>query len=631
MTYDLAVASLTYSLVSPDTVLNLGDQFSFSYRIFNGGTEPATGSAAAVAILSSDLAFSPDDVILFTYTYTYTTFPSFFGHNVTVLLPSGFAPGRYNLIFQIDSQNQIAESNEINNSRFVADIVVNRADLTTNTSAALFAEHGKLAFMARLAAAAYHLTDGETEVDGINHANPDIEPHFAAISADLTLLDSRDLPGLARTDLQGIDFPVSGLRNGIYTNQNAAALLARSADAVFLAFRGTNDNNGEMGVPFSPSPETPDGDHWVGKDDHFALFAPMLAALVSYMQNYGLTRLYVTGHSLGASMVQAYMDANAAITVLADTFASPGYGVGFGTDARVNNLWIDGDPITTAAFWTANVGDQNKIFHDLRDQITELDLRKINFLGFEVQQSNREKLGLLHSVTYYAAFTEALQTAGIGEAELSGRALHGIDYDRVYVNASVNGLGNVIVVGGLADSITASTSDDIVLGMVGNDTLHGSGGRDHIVGGANSDSLYGGIHADYLYGGTGADQLFGGEGRDVLTGGANADRFVFLHSDYYGTPGLPAAPHSLSDTILDFQTGVDRIDLGNIDTSLVAGDQRFVFRDQRGFTGTAAELRFAFSLDGNTLVRGDIDGNGSIDFTITLIGLVTLQASDFIL
>ncbi len=69
-------------------------------------------------------------------------------------------------------------------------------------------------------------------------------------------------------------------------------------------------------------------------------------------------------------------------------------------------------------------------------------------------------------------------------------------------------------------------------------------------GGAGHDLLVGGAGLDALIGGDGDDTLEGGRGLDVLTGGAGADRFVLNYGD---------GP----DLITDFQSGVDKIVLGD--------------------------------------------------------------------
>jgi Ca2+-binding RTX toxin-like protein len=71
-----------------------------------------------------------------------------------------------------------------------------------------------------------------------------------------------------------------------------------------------------------------------------------------------------------------------------------------------------------------------------------------------------------------------------------------------------------------------------------------------LTGGAGSDLLSGGGGADRLFGGAGADILYDGTGSDTLYGGAGADVFVL-------------SPDGAVDTIMDYEPGVDRIDLSN--------------------------------------------------------------------
>jgi Ca2+-binding RTX toxin-like protein len=81
-------------------------------------------------------------------------------------------------------------------------------------------------------------------------------------------------------------------------------------------------------------------------------------------------------------------------------------------------------------------------------------------------------------------------------------------------------------------------------------------------GGAGNDTLIGGRANDTLLGGDGNDNLVGGEGNDVMWGGAGADTFRFgstvtgqRGTDVYFTP--PG-----SDTIKDFQVGLDKLSVG---------------------------------------------------------------------
>jgi Ca2+-binding RTX toxin-like protein len=91
---------------------------------------------------------------------------------------------------------------------------------------------------------------------------------------------------------------------------------------------------------------------------------------------------------------------------------------------------------------------------------------------------------------------------------------------------------------------TGSAAGQEVSGGTANDTLDGLGGNDLLDGRAGDDTLLGG---------TGADTLRGGAGADSMTGGADADTFAYL-----ATSDSTAAA---VDRLLDFQTGIDSIDL----------------------------------------------------------------------
>lgn len=69
--------------------------------------------------------------------------------------------------------------------------------------------------------------------------------------------------------------------------------------------------------------------------------------------------------------------------------------------------------------------------------------------------------------------------------------------------------------------------------------------------GAGNDILMGNDVANKLDAGAGNDTLTGGLGNDTLTGGTGSDKFVFAND-------------KSTDTITDFQTGVDKIDLTGV-------------------------------------------------------------------
>lgn len=176
-------------------------------------------------------------------------------------------------------------------------------------------------------------------------------------------------------------------------------------------------------------------------------------------------------------------------------------------------------------------------------------------------------------------------------------------------NDTLNGsAGTDTVIGGSGnDSLRGGTENDLIEGGIGNDTLNGEN---------NNDTLIGGDGTDSLVGGAGDDVLDGGDGSDFLTGSAGLD--VFVIGSTVGT-----------DTISDFRSGMDEIDVSGIDASTATGFQSFDFIGSAAFSA-AGQLRFDISGASRSL-QGDFDGDGVADFIITILGTQTVLAGDLIL
>lgn len=163
-----------------------------------------------------------------------------------------------------------------------------------------------------------------------------------------------------------------------------------------------------------------------------------------------------------------------------------------------------------------------------------------------------------------------------------------------------NGLDNALKGGTGNDSLSGLGGDDILTGGFGNDVIDGGTGVDHAIyvgtgaitvdlalagpqatgqgtdtlisieqvttadgndrvagnilanwlsTGLGNDTVKGAQGNDLLLAGGGNDKLYGGSGDDQLSGGAGADQF------YFGTGGG-------SDTVTDFQNGVDVVAIG---------------------------------------------------------------------
>lgn len=169
------------------------------------------------------------------------------------------------------------------------------------------------------------------------------------------------------------------------------------------------------------------------------------------------------------------------------------------------------------------------------------------------------------------------------------------------------------------ENVSGGGGNDRLVGNHLDNELSGSGGNDSLTGGAGNDTLNGGEGNDILLGGAGQDRLFSSYGRDFQTGGADADVFVFLSA-----PDLGLGADR--DQIMDFEQGLDRIDLSAITPGTI------VFRGTSPFAPSGdAEIRLFETGTGSTIVQLDVNGDGVIDGEPRVAGVVGLTASDFIL
>ena len=108
--------------------------------------------------------------------------------------------------------------------------------------------------------------------------------------------------------------------------------------------------------------------------------------------------------------------------------------------------------------------------------------------------------------------------------------------------------------------------------------------------------------------------------------GGGRDTFVYVRAD-----SSLSSPER-RDVITDFAAD-DRIDLSRVDAdSRQSGLQPFTWIGARAFYGVAGQLRLEQNRRQNhALLQGDLDGNGSSDFEVMLMGPVQFSASNLIL
>jgi Ca2+-binding RTX toxin-like protein len=206
---------------------------------------------------------------------------------------------------------------------------------------------------------------------------------------------------------------------------------------------------------------------------------------------------------------------------------------------------------------------------------------------------------------------------------------------------------NTLVGDGGANVLTGGTSSDVLYGQGGNDTLIGgaatSGSVNQLWGGNGSDTasylgtigkvyasiedggayvdsgsgyvltdaynsienITGGSGNDILIGNSGANVINGGTGADVLYGRGGADSFVFTA---YADSNLLAG----YDTIADFASGSDKLDLTALHTSAAnitivsgGGGTSLYVEQSAGVFNAATDIAIAFS-GNNAINAGDI-------------------------
>lgn len=139
--------------------------------------------------------------------------------------------------------------------------------------------------------------------------------------------------------------------------------------------------------------------------------------------------------------------------------------------------------------------------------------------------------------------------------------------------------------------------------LAGRDVFGGTN-RVFMQGSNGPERLFGGDFSDGIVAGDGNDVIVGYRGGDALFGGAGADVFLYTHfSD-------SSISNAAVDTIFDFVSGIDKLDLTAVRTT------------------AADRIGIAYS-GGASFLFVDIGGNGSNDMLIQLTG-TTLLTSDIL-
>ncbi|WP_338629601.1 M57 family metalloprotease [Yersinia enterocolitica] len=179
------------------------------------------------------------------------------------------------------------------------------------------------------------------------------------------------------------------------------------------------------------------------------------------------------------------------------------------------------------------------------------------------------------------------------------------DFSEYTQNQMINlNQGSFSNVGGLTGNIS------IAFNVTIENTIGGKG-NDILIGNQENNTLKGGSGDDQLDGGIGADHLWGGKGRDI-----------FRYSD------INDSTLNAADTIYDFQSGQDKIDLSSLaNGNIILTDG---FRSTDHHRGRTEVAQFYGETSDLTYLMINFDHTDQTDMVIKLAGKHQLTAHDFI-
>ncbi len=378
---------------------------------------------------------------------------------------------------------------------------------------------------------------------------------------------------------------------------------------------------------------------------------------------------------------------------------------GFNSNTGRDSFDFSKTPAPIMAIWDAGGNDTIDASGYATQQLIDLTPGSLSSIGgvtydtapsYEQVLANRTAAGI--SNTGYTKEIYDTNMAALKANPAVGRLTDnvGIAYGVIIENA-IGGSGADTIVGNSADNILrGNAGNDLIGAGAGNDLLDGGLGNDEMLGGLGNDTfvvdaagdvvtelanegtdtvlssvnyaltdnvenltltgsaktgtgnalnnvITGNAQANVLSGGAGDDRLVGGDGRDFMTGGSGKDVFV---AELNSTQSSGKSGSFSTDTILDFTSGTDKIDLsgfnfGSIELTGLGANRDVGDISIRVFDSVkGAETALGYDIDGIdgtstyggqvTIVYINVDGKGGPDVALSLLGTGTVTANDFI-
>lgn len=425
-----------------------------------------------------------------------------------------------------------------------------------------------------------------------------------AALAGWTVLQLALDPALVAADGGAID------ANGLFQNQNAAGFVARNdaTGELAIVFRGTDFSDSLPGIlngiqDYAEAAFAPDA--------HYQKLQPLISAAIAYANDpaNGVTKVSVTGHSLGGEMAELFATKGTqgagglalspeAISIV--SFGAPGVPAGRTAPTtlqdRILHVFNTQDPVYTHVMPLPLF-----LLPSPLEQVVAAGfaaLATFSHLGSGAAVDLPLVNGLLdvtfteHDSSIYSGVAQDIADSGLAPLAPADTAITALDNS-----------GNIFLAG--------KGPENFVVGLDGNDTIAGRGGHDYLAGGAGSDWLAGAGGADGLSGGAGADVLSGGAGNDTLLGGVGNDSLL-------GNQGNDSLGGGAGDDTLDGGAGSDILAGGDGNDSYVVNSAADVVLESAG--GGIDTIMAGFSIDLGKAAFAHIEN-------VVLLGAAKLSAT----
>ncbi|TAL41378.1 MAG: hypothetical protein EPN89_19110 [Methylovulum sp.] len=402
---------------------------------------------------------------------------------------------------------------------------VTASDVPQITAVDIFRENGEYTTLAEWANAAYYQKDNTSTTSGEYLS-------YAQLKADgFTFLSSKDLNlttgNFNYTNAFGIKTTVSysfsdeGLTDnnaelGLYQCLNSSAVVGRTTDALFLSFTGSEEL-----LDFT------DDVRFGGIRDHYKQFKPLIYDINTYLTNHAeIKDVYVTGHSLGGAMVEAFMKNHPGTQFHGVTFEGAPYSrlPNVSSDARLTQLEFAGDLVPDAGFntgYVVSIEDADKI--SLTDIWDNQLFFSYHYMGLSYKLAQLLDSGAITIKAESSLLGEVISLPVDTATSTFGEGNDQITFATA-AQAAVLGLKMLINVTTLSPTGVLTGALEILdsaknlwsSATAGKETIYSFAGNDTVYGGEFSDVIYGGTGNDNLAGGFSDDVVYGGEGNDIL-------------------------------------------------------------------------------------------------------------------